>query len=505
MALTGSSPWTAGRPQDLVAVPVDEEAPGDPEDDERRGLTEDAQTMPTLTSAYGVDKATALDTRSKDILGMTLNKITFAKPPPVHDYPAPPTTPSQGDPTMYHPKAPTQMIVGARKSYLGRFMDSSVGRFSLFVVTLFMVNISILGLVSWNKPQYREVGMSFYYGNLSLFVLLLVFILPLIAERSGMSSLETGWKPFLVLYRLAFVVTVPAAALQVLGTGAEVEFGLSAGAAGELKLEDLVNTYWNYYELADGFVALNLTKGVTETRAPEEHGVEEHRRFSRFRDAELRVNTEPYSDQPEPTETPGRLATYRISPVFANWAPCTTRYRISAQCLVENPVLAWAVSKTTSLCATYKSVACRPPKPKLDPVYQCSDGGGVYGVGRKEPIEGLCGHVALPPPEGAIDEFNALLIYDAWPKISLPSSDSLWLDVTPDECIGNPSECQATWSTMATAGFACQLLANLFIVVSMILDCRIDCRIRQARKIIEEEEHKERYGNREPVPMKGTK
>merc|ERR1719359_370333 len=109
---------------------------------------------------------------------------------------------------------------------------------------------------------------------------------------------------------------------------------------GGLKLEGLQNTYWNYFELSDGFVALNLTKGITETLVPEEHGVKKHRRVSRFRDAELRINTEPYSDEVEPTETPGRLTTYRVAPVFSNWDACLARYRMSTACLQRNPILA---------------------------------------------------------------------------------------------------------------------------------------------------------------------
>jgi hypothetical protein len=328
--------------------------------------------------------------------------------------------------------------------------------------------------------------------------------MPLLAERAGMSSMDTGWKPWLVLYRIAFVMAIPAAGLQILGKGTEIQFGESAGPAAQLSLANLQNNYWNYYELVDGFVALNMTKGVTETLVSGEHGVQDHRRVSRFRDAELQVNFEPYTDEVEPTETPGRLVTYRIAPVFLNWASCLTRYRMSTSCLQENPVKAWAISKSNTFCSMQRSVGCKPPKPLLGPVYRCSKPRngttatgdeivyGEVGVNRTTPIEGLCGHVTKTPPEGAIDELGALLLYDAWPKASIPNENTLWLDVTPDDCLNDIEACQANWSNLYLAGLAFQVLTNLLILIPCIQDCRVDARIRLALKFVEEEKLKKK-------------
>lgn len=458
---------------------------------------DDEEEAPIVVQQH-LGKADTLDTRPKDILSLALTKLTFLKHPEVHGYPAPPTIPPQGDPSLGHRKPPRIATVGLRKSYLAKCMNSTLGRFVLFCVTAVCVNCSIVGLVNWNAPGYRKTGLSFYLGGLALFVLLVTFTVPLAAEKSGMNALETGWKPYLVMYRLAFVMTIPSAVFQSWGYGTKTAFGLSAGPAGVLKLQNVQNNYWDYFELADGFVALNLSKGVVETLAAEEHGVEKHRRFSRFRDAELRINTEPYSDVPEPTETPGRLATYRIAPIFKRWAPCVSRYRISSNCLMANPVQAWAVSKSMSFCSGYKSVGCKPPKPWLRPVYKCSKVNpltnelGVHGTEHVLPIEGLCGHVGLPPPDGAIDELGALMLYDAWPKIALPKVSSLWLDVAPDPCIADIVGCTASWWNWYLAGLICQFITNLFIIIPAYFDCKVDSKIRKARKYADEQDAKAR-------------
>lgn len=352
-----------------------------------------------------------------------------------------------------------------------------------------------MGLSTWNSPQNRESGLSLGIFFWNLAILLLTYVIPLFAEKAGMSALDTGWKPWLVLYRFSFMTAIPACMLQVLGLGAAAEFGMPAGTAGKLSLTKLENNYWNYFELSDGFVALNLTKGITETLVAEEHGVEDHRRVSRFRDAEIRVNIEPFSDQAEPTETPGRLATYRLAPIFENWESCLTRYRMSTGCLTRNPIKAWAISKSTSLCSAQRSVGCRPPKPRLEPVYRCSNEEKmVQGAETQEPITGLCGHVSSPPPAGAIDELGALLLYDAWPKISLPDATTIWLDVSPDECLNDTAACKASWSNLFIAGLVFQILTNMCILIPCYLDCKVDHKIRQARRFVEEEDRKIRLG-----------
>jgi hypothetical protein len=483
----------------LLAPPTDA-APVDDEDVETEALPAEQ----TMLVPVALGKAETLDTRSADMLSMNLNKLTFAKPPEIHNYPAPPTIPSLGDPALPHLRPPSISSLGKRRGYLLRFIDSTCGRLLLFIVNILISNLSIYGLVESDHPANRESGMMFYYWSMSMFFLLSMYTFPLAAEKAGMSALDTGWKPYLVLYRFSFVLTIPAVVFQLWGKGAEVAFGTAAGPPGGFRLDQLENTYWNYFELSDGFVALNLTKGIVETMAAREHGVKGHRRYSRFSDAELRINTEPYSDEVEPTEVPGRLVTYRIAPVFSNWATCVTRYRISTNCLLQNPVMAWAVSRSTSICSRLGSVGCRPPKPHLEPVYQCStanDDGtwGIQGVGNKAEVGGVCGHVGLAPPVGALDELSALMLYDAWPKISLPSADHLWLDVSPDDCISQPDKCKTEWGEWYLVGLVFQILANLCIAIPAYYDCKVDRRIRDARRYFEMKETQKRLGQLKPA------
>merc|ERR1719221_544808 len=182
-----------------------------------------------------------------------------------------------------------------------------------------------------------------------------------------------------------------------MGFGQRSAFGEAAGPPGGLKLGELSNDYWSYFEASDGFVGLNLTKGVIETLDKTVHGDADSERRSRFRDAELRINTEPFADVPEPTEPPNMITAYRIAPIFAAYAPCVARYKISGSCLARNPVQGWAISETRSLCSDLRMVACKPPKPLLEPVYGCSDPGNAERVG-------LCGRIIQPPFEEVIDE-----------------------------------------------------------------------------------------------------
>jgi len=449
----------------------------------------------TKASKSASEKAKALsdaqiDTRTPDLLNFQLLAQAFSKPPPIHAYPAPPVVPSSGDPALVHTEVPSDFKLEKRRrlSRIASFLNSTVGRTTLFVITIVLFNVGLLGLVGHADPELVKNGESSYYFCMYLGITLTMYTIPLLGERAGMKSSETGWKPYLAMYRCAFLLAIFAIVLTVLGTGQKLWFGTKAGSK-NLKITNLKNKYWTWFELADGFVALNLTKGVTETLAAEEHGIKGFRRKSRYRDTQLRVNKEPFSDMPEPTETPGSLAQYVVAPIFESWAYCATRYRISANCLTQNPVRAWAVQRSTSLCSRARSVACRPPQPSLKPVYRCTaKDGGKKGELTKLPISGICGRVTLPPPDGAIDELGALMIYDAWPKNTLPKKSDLWIDVSPDECIAEPQICDDAWSLLGLVGLIFQILTNLCLVTTMIQDCRVDRKIRAAYEFMEEQD-----------------
>jgi hypothetical protein len=431
------------------------------------------------------DRKVAVDERTIHELIVSLDRTTFTRPPKIHNFPAPPAIPPLGDDVLIHSLPPEDLLVARRRraSVLGRLLNSTIGRSTLFCSTIVAFNVCIYGLVNYGNPEYVKEGTSHIHFFIFLSLMLLMYTFPLIAERAGMKSSETGWKPYLAMYRCAFLLAIFAIAFNILGAGQRNWNGKRAGT--KLRIEQLSNQYWNWFELADGFVALNLTKGVTETLQPEEHGPPNHRRKSRFRDTELRVNHEPYADAVDPTPTPGTISTYRIAPIFANWAYCATRYRISTNCLTQNAVRAWAISKSSSLCSSSKSVACLPPKPLLEPVYKCTQNGGVPGGVN---VTGICGRVTLPPPEGAVDELGALMLYDAWPKISLPKSSDLWIDVSPDECISDPQSCEDTWSRLALIGLIFQILTNLCFFLPCFQDCKTDYRIRAAMTFMEEQE-----------------
>jgi len=368
---------------------------------------------------------------------------------------------------------------------LGRTMNSSIGRILTFSLTVLVFILSAVGLAFWNAPQYRLAGSSWLLlGLTAMFIIIMYTLLPKLADLTGMQPRQTGWKTYLCMYRAAFLTAIPSLLFIALGFGRQVAFGVSAGK--DITMSELEPASWNFFSATDGFVALNLTKGVVETLKRVEHGEEGIRRVSRFRDAELRINKEPFSDVPEPTTAPGMLAVYRIAPVFGFWSNCASRYRASTQCVYSNPVVAWAIASTDSLCSDLRTLACSSPKPMLEPVYNCGSDTPVYGIEAVDPIAGLCGRVVKPPAEGVMDELGRLLLIEGWPGDRLPNKSNVWVDVHQDPCISFPDECAAQWTTQGAIGLIFAALTITCIITPAIVDCRVDKQFRDALGFIEE-------------------
>lgn len=267
-------------------------------------------------------------------------------------------------------------------------------------------------------------------------------------------------------------------------------FGVREGTVGGITMEELTKGSNNFFEASNGFVALNLSKGVVETLYAAEHGRLEQvtdsaikPRWGRFRDAELKINREPFGDIPDPTLPPDTRSVYRVAPIFDGWAPCLSNYRISSSCLENNPVRGWAASSTGSLCVSLGMVACGPPQPVIEPVYSCSTE-PVYGkqYGNETNGTGLCGRVTPHIPIGVIAELKVLLKLDGWPDDSLPNETSMWVNVEQDPCISNPEPCQANWSIMLAVGMILAASALSCIAYAAYQDCATDKTIRDARK-----------------------
>lgn len=258
-------------------------------------------------------------------------------------------------------------------------------------------------------------------------------------------------------------------------------------------MTDLEPGSLHYFEAKDGFVALNLTKGVLETVQITEHGTGDDpqdpytKRRSRFRDAEFRINKEPYSDVPEPTVPPGMVKIYRVAPIFQKWDTCLTRYRISPACLRQNSVVGWAFAETHSFCSDIAMVSCASPIPVLDPVYKCSSASPIHGEAYTGgDAVGLCGRIREPPEPAAMDELGSILLLDGWPAVSLPNETHVWVNVYEDACISDPQTCLSNWDTIGSVGVVFAAITVICILVPAYLDIRIDARIRNARAFFEE-------------------
>mmetsp|Transcript_26666 Transcript_26666/g.61346 ORF Transcript_26666/g.61346 Transcript_26666/m.61346 type:complete len:496 (-) Transcript_26666:12-1499(-) len=425
---------------------------------------------------------------------MQMQKMMATKTPQVPPWPAPPVGASR---EAYRGPLPAYLILEdlnadghlREKTALDRMLNSSVGRFLVFMLTLILFGVAAVGVVMWDTPALRLGGQaSFVLAGTCIIVALFYTLVPKVAERTGMTPKESGWKPYLVIYRFAFVTALPSLVLLGVGYGRRIAFGEETVGSGEdLSITQLSAASLKYFEALDGFVALNLTKSIAETLTDTLHGEDIYRRKSRFRDAEM-PPSEYESDVPQPTEPPGLLRMYRIAPIFTQKVPCVSGNQTDVDCLSVHPVRAWAVSSTISLCSGLRVVACNAPSPELRPVYQCTSPEPVQGSGYAGDIQGLCGRVVQAPRQGVIDELNFLLTEDSWPLDGRPNSTSTWIDITPDECIGDIEACDFSWSTAGLSGVVFGLLTFCFVAIPAAMDCVVDRWIRTARYMIERSE-----------------
>eukprot|EP00927_Polykrikos_kofoidii_P047171 TRINITY_DN41283_c0_g1_i1.p1 TRINITY_DN41283_c0_g1~~TRINITY_DN41283_c0_g1_i1.p1 ORF type:complete len:549 (-),score=88.42 TRINITY_DN41283_c0_g1_i1:76-1593(-) len=401
----------------------------------------------------------------------------------VHDYPAPVEAPP------HTRKIPTSLFTmyQRKETACDRLLRSTGGRLMTFTATLVIFVFAAVSLVDFQDATrlLRSEHFPLMFASLFAIVSLYTFV-PILADKTGMFVKLTGWKPYMVIYRCSFIVAVPALTFLHLGVGRRNAFGQPVGPAGQVSMLQLAPETGFYFEAYDGYVALNLTKGILETLRRTEHG-DLKRRISRFRDAQLVVNREPYTGEVEPTVPPGTLQLYVMAPIFPVWATCVSQYRISTTCLGTHSTVGWAVTKLESMCHDLRLISCKSWTPELKPIYKCSTS-RIQGRQEKGPVSGLCGRVVLPPPEAVVDELSAMLLSEQWPLASLPNTSQVWVDVTQDPCIIDPDSCMETWGLLANIGYGCSALVVVCIIGTAALDWVADRRIREARKYWERQQ-----------------
>lgn len=403
------------------------------------------------------------------------------KTPIIPDYPAPPEAPPHTTPM---PRTSGESATSLLLSHL----KSSMGRQCTFLITLALFVFSLYGLSTFRDPVmvlYNEQWPI----TLATFVAIacLYTCVPLLGTYTGLRGQPTGWKPYLILYSCFFFSSIPALVCMALGDGAKRGFGLPAMNPGSGSVLDLQPNSSLYFEAADGYVALNLTKGITQTGFRTEHGRPDlglQMRISRFRDAGIVVDNEPYADKPQPTVPPGATAFWAVAPVFQNWQMCETHYKIASTCLKNHPVVGWAIIKASNLCTELSMIACRPSFPELNPIYKCSTQ-NIRGRDTTGPQEGLCGRVVLPPREEVLDEVAAIYLEEGWSLRDLPNSTHLWLDISQDECIANPDACISRWTLIGRAGYFFAVCAGSCVAFAACLDDKIDRNIRETKAFVD--------------------
>mmetsp|Transcript_98901 Transcript_98901/g.176207 ORF Transcript_98901/g.176207 Transcript_98901/m.176207 type:complete len:481 (-) Transcript_98901:34-1476(-) len=434
-------------------------------------------------SGEDVEKAvlSKQDAYQKKLIKLELERMVGDHRIVVPSTPAPPQSPGRSKKSV-----PSNLIAAKPPTALERTMNSTLGR--SFTILFTMINFAVLIqlIIVWNSPAAWLSGEAVFMGSgVLLFSTNLYGFMPAMARTAGLMPINTGvdWKPYFIFYRMSFFTSVPAAVMMWMGPGARNSFGEFEGGIEDISTRDLTQGSYKYFRAYDGFVALNLTKGITETLLRTDHS-ENVPRKSRYRDAEVVNNYEPYSDEVQPTVPPGFQETYRIAPVFPEWAPCTTRYRISGSCLKENQVVGWALATARSACTNFRAVSCRKQQPLLDPYYHCATD-SVRGAQDTGVITGLCGRSVPPPSAEVIDELNALLLLDGWPLASLANSSHGWYDVWMNDCIGGYDECEKQWSLYELLGMILIGLTAVLAVLPIFVDCYFDKQIRRAQDFVE--------------------
>lgn len=458
------SPKSASKWRAPVQVEV---SPADSEDDESYE-DDDERESRALMKASGM---------TKELIKTQLNRLSQGSlRPKVPQEPAPASEWHRAN-----QRVPAALLLPPAPTVIDRFLGSSIGRGFTFLFTLFCFLTAIICLLIWEEPERQADGDMFPAATGLAAVLAMYILVPNIARRADMAPSPQGadWKPYLALYRCSFILAIPALLCLGFGYGAQAGFGLASPG---LSMAELTPDSLRYFQVGDGYVALNLTKGISETRTYLVHGAEGAMRRSRFRDAELRINREPFADIPEPTIPPGFLRLVRVAPIFAEWTECVTKYQISITCLNDNPVVGWAVTETKSLCTTMGMVSCRPPETRLEPVYLCGST-PVYGIVEKGPVKALCGRVRRPPCPEVLDELKAVLMLDGWKDEHLPNASTVWVNVDHDPCIDRPQDCLLAWSAIGAVGAVFSVLTLASILIPCFLDCRVDDQIRRARAV----------------------
>lgn len=401
-----------------------------------------------------------------------------------------PETPAWPEAPPHTARIPTRLLQPVvRNNALLRAINSTLGRSFVFFATLALFVFVSQGIVDFQDPVQQLNGEHWPLMLASFFALAVLYTcIPMLSEKAGMHPTKTGWKPYMALYRCAFLTGIPALCCLALGHGSAKAFGVRDGEAGATTIEALERASSRYFEASDGFVALNLTKGVSLTLNRLEHGNADVRRISRYRDSQLLINREPYTGLTEPTVAPGMVDMMVVAPIFSQWQSCASRYQISANCLMKSPPVGWAITTTDSLCNSLQMISCKPAEPRLDPVYQCSSS-PIRGQQRTLPVAGLCGRVILPPLPEVIDELGAILLQDGWPKATLPNASQVWVDVAPDECINQPSVCLERWNLIGTFGVVFAVITGILVLIPAAIDYFIDENIRAARRFYESSKH----------------
>ncbi|CAE8635643.1 unnamed protein product [Polarella glacialis] len=230
--------------------------------------------------------------RSK-LIKLELEKLTKDGRIQVPRTPAPPQSPRRSKKII-----PAELIKPVAQSELERYANSTFGRGATFTLTAVVFGCVIAGLISWNDPQRWISGeaIPIALGTMAAIVALYT-TMPAMARVAGLMPSETGvdWKPYFVFYRCAFFFSIPALVFTFLGPGAKVGFGLPQGGIETVTLAELELGSYKYFRASNGFVALNLTKGISETLQRAEHNPFVPR-ISRYRDSELVTNREAFSE-----------------------------------------------------------------------------------------------------------------------------------------------------------------------------------------------------------------
>jgi len=385
-------------------------------------------------------------------------------------------------------------------------MDSALGRFFVFCLTIGLLFGSCLGIIYSFTRESTEQGLAPLWFTCTVILMFMTYtVAPLFAEWAGIDP-KSRWKPYYFIYHLAFYLIPFAWVFLGLGYGNQSSYGTFYQRKVIENVTDILPG--DSFGTLDGFVATNLTRAFIETLTVDPLGnlthtvetvINETDKYAEVTQ-QLKINQavkyrevkyfEPENPQvhgfklPLPPDTKKHII---VAPIFRGYSKCLARFRATTTCMTQNSILGWAISTRKSWCNSLGLVQCKEEHLEVVPMYGCLTTDG----------NGLCGRVKSALDQVLVDIIVDTHANEGWffeagspreAKVTynhtLNKAPMLWVDVNADPCILDRASCEASWSSYGFLGTIITIFAISLIGCTALLDGYADARLRVVRSYV---------------------